>query len=34
MGVWAATLKLEHFGAQPGMPTSQELKDRTTDVVW
>lgn len=28
-GVWAATLKLEHFGAQPGMPTKEELLNRT-----
>lgn len=28
-GVWAATLKLEHFGAQPGMPTKEELLERS-----
>lgn len=31
MGVWAATLKLEHFGAQPGMPTKQQLLNRAKD---
>ena len=28
-GVWAATLKLEHLGAQPGIPTKKELEERT-----
>ena len=31
-GVWAATLKLEHMGAQPGMPTKQELLDRSKNI--
>ena len=33
MGVWAATLKLEKFGAQPGMPTKEELLARTKDLT-
>ena len=26
-GIWAATLKLEHLGAQPGMPTKKQLEE-------
>ena len=30
-GIWAATLKLEHFGAQPGMPTKEQLLNRAKE---